>query len=45
MNADIGSAIRKWKQDKPKRKAERAKRKAEWKKMSAKDKAKRFFFG
>jgi hypothetical protein len=45
MTTDIGSAYRKWKQDKPKRKAERAQRKAEWKKMSGKEKAKRFFFG
>jgi hypothetical protein len=49
MNKDIGEAYREWKKNKPQRDAEKkaakAQAKAEWKKMSAKEKAKRIFFG
>jgi hypothetical protein len=49
MNKDIGEAYREWKKNKPQRdaekKAQKAQAKAEWKKMSAKEKAKKFFFG
>jgi hypothetical protein len=45
MNKDIGQAYRDWKAKAPERKAARKARKAAWKKMSAKEKAHRFFFG
>jgi hypothetical protein len=49
MTKDIGEAYREWKKNKPQRDAEKkekkAQAKAEWKKMSGKEKAKKFFFG
>jgi hypothetical protein len=45
MNKDIGQAYREWKAKAPERKAARKAKKAAWKKMSAKEKAHRFFFG
>jgi hypothetical protein len=44
-NKDIGQAYREWKAKAPERKKARQERKAAWKRMSAKQKAHRFFFG